>query len=79
MLRPNTKTVERLDRIKLVLMDVDGTLVTSDQLTFSRVLRQLRGLKSLGVRSSIATGRTLHGVSPILQQMSEVGEESCRP
>lgn len=78
-LRPDAKTVERLDRIKLVLMDVDGTLVTSDQLTFSRVVHQLRGLRSLGVRSSIATGRTLQGVAPILQQMADVGGGNLPP
>lgn len=79
MLRPDMTIVERLNRIKLVLMDVDGTLVTSDQLTFSRVVRQLRGLKALGVRSSIATGRTLHGVLPILGQMADVGEGKPPP
>lgn len=78
-LRPDAKTIERLDRIKLVLMDVDGTLVTSDQLTFSRVVHQLRGLRSLGVRSSIATGRTLHGVAPILRQIADVGGGNMPP
>ncbi len=65
-----------LKRVKLVLMDVDGTLVTSDQTTFTRVVEQLRGLKSVGVQFSIATGRTLHGVTPILRAMADVGAKA---
>lgn len=72
-LRPDAKTAVRIKRIKLVLMDVDGTLVTSDAHTFSRVVEQLRRLKGIGVNFSIATGRTLHGVGPVVRQMLEVG------
>ncbi len=72
-LRPNSETVARIKRIKLVLMDVDGNAVTSDAQTFSRVVEQLRRLRGIGVHFSVATGRTLHGVSPIVRQMLEVG------
>ncbi|WP_330084350.1 HAD hydrolase family protein [Methylocystis iwaonis] len=72
-LRPEARTAARLKRIKLVLMDVDGTLVTSDSATFSRVVDQLRRLKGIGVNFSIATGRTINGVAPIIQQMEDVG------
>lgn len=72
-LRADTELAARLERIKLVLMDVDGTLVTSDAQNFSRVVEQLRRLRGIGVNFSVATGRTLHGVAPIVRQMLEVG------
>lgn len=72
-LRPEARTAAQLKRIKLVLMDVDGTLVTSDSTTFGRVVEQLRRLKSVGVNFSIATGRTIGGVAPVLHQMRKVG------
>jgi len=72
-LRPEARTAAGLRRIKLVLMDVDGTLVTSDSATFSRVVGQLRRLKGIGVNFSVATGRTISGVAPIIQQMEGAG------
>jgi len=75
ILRPEARTAELLKRIKLVLMDVDGTLVTSDSATFSRVVDQLRRLRGIGVNFSIATGRTINGVEPIIRQMQKVGSK----
>ncbi len=72
-LRPDIPTATRLKRIKLVLMDVDGTLVTGDSQTFAQVIDQLRRLKSVGIHFSIATGRTISGVAPILAQLDGVG------
>jgi Cof subfamily protein (haloacid dehalogenase superfamily) len=63
----------RLVKVRLVLMDIDGTLVDSTHSTFENVEDQLRKLKRLNIGFSIATGRTIRGASFVtdrLRQMS---------
>src|ERR1022692_4888978 len=62
----------RLAVIRLVLMDVDGTLVHGSRVTIENVVGQLRRLRAHGIRFSIATGRTIFGVSGILQAFRSV-------
>jgi Cof subfamily protein (haloacid dehalogenase superfamily) len=50
-------------------MDIDGTLVTSNHATFDHVSAQLRRLKPLNVRFSVATGRTIAGSRPVLERL----------
>jgi Cof subfamily protein (haloacid dehalogenase superfamily) len=63
---------DSLQQIRVVLMDVDGTLVRGSTDTIDNVLTQLRKLKPLGIRFSIATGRTLFGAQRIIREMSTV-------
>ena len=62
-----------LQQIRIVLMDIDGTLIRGSNDTIEHVLTQLRKLKPLGIRFSAATGRTLFGAQRIIREMSEVG------
>ena len=49
MLQLDAELATRLARIRLVLMDIDGTLVTADRQSFNNVIVQLRKLKALGI------------------------------
>lgn len=69
MPRPTKGLEARLRRVRLVLMDIDGTLVTSSRATFDNVSTQLRRLKPLNVRFSVATGRTIAGLRPVLDRL----------
>jgi Cof subfamily protein (haloacid dehalogenase superfamily) len=73
MLRPDTNLAVRLARIRLVVMDVDGTLITADRQSFENVIVQLRRLKRLSIGFSVATGRTIHGIVSVTQRLSSVG------
>jgi len=71
-MRQPTKELEtKLRRIRFVLMDIDGTLLTSSRATFDNVSAQLRRLKRLNVRFSVATGRTIAGARPVLERLHE--------
>jgi Cof subfamily protein (haloacid dehalogenase superfamily) len=63
----------KLAGIRLVLMDIDGTLISGDTNTFGNVLTQLRKLRPLGIGISIATGRTICGASFVTKQLQELG------
>ncbi|MGO9914936.1 MAG: HAD family hydrolase [Isosphaeraceae bacterium] len=60
-------------QIRIVLMDIDGTLIRGSDDTIDHVLTQLRKLKNAGIRFSVATGRTLLGAQRIVREMSTVG------
>jgi Cof subfamily protein (haloacid dehalogenase superfamily) len=64
---------ELLRQIRIVLMDIDGTLIRGSDDTIDHVVTQLRKLKPLGIRFSVATGRTLFGAQRIIRDMSAVG------
>jgi Cof subfamily protein (haloacid dehalogenase superfamily) len=64
--------IEKLAAIRLVLMDIDGTLISPDHPTFSNVVIQLRKLKPLGIEFSIATGRTIFGAAAVLDALRTV-------
>ena len=59
----------RLARVRLVLLDIDGTLVTGADDTVENVSRQLRRLPSWGTRFTLATGRTLYGAAGIARTL----------
>ena len=63
---------EPLHQIRLVLMDIDGTLIRGSDDTIDNVVTQLRRLKPVGIRFSVATGRTLFGAQRIIREMSAV-------
>jgi Cof subfamily protein (haloacid dehalogenase superfamily) len=65
--------IELLRQINIVLMDIDGTLIRGSDDTIEHVVTQLRKLKPLGIRFSVATGRTLFGAQRIIRDMSTVG------
>ena len=59
----------RLAGVRLVLLDIDGTLVTGADDTMENVSRQLRRLPSWGTRFTLATGRTLYGAAGIARTL----------
>lgn len=65
--------VEKLAKIRLVLIDIDGTLVSSSRDSFDNVLTQLRKMKPLNIGFSIATGRTICGAAFVTSQLQELG------
>lgn len=73
MLKLEPHVIERLSAVRLVLMDIDGTLVTASRKSFDNVLQQLRKLKPLGINFSLATGRSVFGVRPFAQKLQLVG------
>jgi len=64
---------ELLRQIRIVLMDIDGTLIRGSDDTIENVVAQLRRLKPQGIRFSVATGRTLFGAQRIIHEMRAVG------
>ena len=63
---------DKLNRVSIVLMDIDGTMIRSESDSFGNIVRQLRRLKPAGIRFSVATGRTLHGSQRVLSDLRVV-------
>src|SRR5512135_685353 len=72
MIRLSEEETQKLAAVRLVLMDVDGTLVTAEKKDFDNVIRQLRKLKVLGIGFSIATGRSIAGVKFVVDHLHTV-------
>src|SRR3989442_10694333 len=56
-------------RYRLLVADIDGTLVTSDRKITPRVLDAVRGAQRKGVRVCLATGRIWPSAQPYFQQL----------
>ncbi|GAB3247503.1 HAD family hydrolase [Kineococcus gypseus] len=53
----------------LVALDVDGTIVDHDEVLSDRVRGAVQRLAGSGAHVVVATGRSLHGVLPVLQRL----------
>jgi Cof subfamily protein (haloacid dehalogenase superfamily) len=60
---------QKATQIRLVLLDIDGTLVTGTPSDLANVRFQLSRLRRFGIRFSVATGRTVFGASAILDEL----------
>lgn len=58
--------------VRLVAADLDGTLVGHDGRLWDSIVDQIRALRQRGVKFTIATGRTLTGVQPLLRTANDV-------
>ncbi|MBM7642558.1 sugar-phosphatase [Streptococcus loxodontisalivarius] len=56
--------------IKLVAVDIDGTLITDDRQITSEVFEAIQDAKAAGVKVVIATGRPIPGVQSLLSQLN---------
>jgi Cof subfamily protein (haloacid dehalogenase superfamily) len=56
--------------IKLIAIDIDGTLVNNNREITSEVFEAIQKAKAAGVKIVIATGRPLLGVQPILKALN---------
>ncbi|MGT2887578.1 sugar-phosphatase [Streptococcus didelphis] len=55
--------------IKLVAVDIDGTLITDDRKITSQVFEAIQDAKKEDVKIVIATGRPIVGVTPLLEEL----------
>ncbi|MGE9834691.1 sugar-phosphatase [Streptococcus sp. ZY19097] len=56
--------------IKLVAVDIDGTLITSDRKITPEVYQAIQDAKAQGVKIIIATGRPIAGVQNLLDELN---------
>ena len=54
---------------KLLVLDVDGTLLNEEHTVSKRTLATLRKAQQLGVRIVLASGRPTHGLEPIARAL----------
>lgn len=55
--------------IKIIAIDIDGTLVNSDKQVTSRVKQAIKAAKAQQIKVVICTGRPLTGVKALLQEL----------
>jgi Cof subfamily protein (haloacid dehalogenase superfamily) len=58
-----------LDQFKIVVFDLDGTLITHDYLLLPENLNAVNQIRQLGLRVTIATGRSFFSAEPFLKQL----------
>ena len=56
--------------IKLVAVDIDGTLLTNDRKITPEVFEAVRDAKKQGVKVVITTGRPIAGVQTLLDDLN---------
>ncbi|MGM9760431.1 MAG: HAD-IIB family hydrolase, partial [Parabacteroides sp.] len=56
-------------KYKLLVLDVDGTLLNSQKEISSRTLAALLKVQNMGVHIVLASGRSTNGVMPIAKQL----------
>lgn len=55
--------------IRLVLADVDGTLITKDKVLTARARQAVRDLRSAGIRFAITSGRPPRGMAMVMEPL----------
>lgn len=58
-----------LSQFKMVVFDMDGTLLTADYQLLPENLKAVQQIKELGLRVTIATGRSYSSAKPFLDQL----------
>ena len=61
-----------VDPIRLVLADVDGTLVTNDKVLTERARKAVRDLRSAGIMFAITSGRPPRGMGMVIEPLQLV-------
>ena len=56
-------------KYKLIVLDVDGTLITEEQTISARTRATLLKVQQMGLRVVLATGRPTHGVMPLARAL----------
>lgn len=72
MLTPELRDLDLLRKIRMVVMDIDGTLVDPGRNNFNNVLGYLWKLRRLGIGFTLATGRTYHGALATARNLETV-------
>lgn len=60
--------------IKLVALDLDGTLLTSDKRISEENKRAIQAARAKGVQVVLTTGRPLKAIEPFLEELNLLGE-----
>ena len=50
---------------KLIVLDVDGTMLTSNRELTKRTIQTLRKVQQMGIRIALASGRPTYGILPL--------------
>lgn len=58
-----------LEKYKLIIFDLDGTLLTSRFELLPGTIKAIQGIRDLGLRVSVATGRSYKSAKPFLDQL----------
>ena len=61
--------------IKLIAVDIDGTLLNSQRQVTPEVFQAIQDAKAAGVKVVIATGRPIPGVLPLLKNSTSTKTE----
>lgn len=56
-------------KYKLIILDVDGTLLNSKRELTKRTVQTLRRVQQMGVRVALASGRPTYGILPIAREL----------
>ncbi len=56
-------------KYKMIVLDVDGTLLTDEQTISARTRATLLKVQQMGVRLVLASGRPTHGVMPLARAL----------
>ena len=52
-------------RYKLIILDVDGTLLNSNRELTKRTVATLRKVQQMGIKIALASGRPTYGILPL--------------
>ena len=54
-------------KYKLIVLDVDGTMLNSNRELTKRTAQTLRKVQQMGIRVALASGRPTYGILPLAQ------------
>jgi Cof subfamily protein (haloacid dehalogenase superfamily) len=68
---------QQRQRVKLIVIDVDRTLLTTDRRVLPTVKQALDSARASGVQIALATARSLKGVSHVMREFGLTGPTIC--
>ena len=66
-----------MTQVKLLALDLDGTLTNSDKVVTPRIRAALQQAAQRGVRIVLASGRPTVGVQPLAESLGLAGNGGC--
>ncbi len=67
---PNSLHYSKIKNGKLIVFDLDGTLLTSDYVLTQQTIEAVERIRNLGLRVTIATGRSYKSAKPFLDRLN---------
>ncbi|MDE6634143.1 MAG: HAD-IIB family hydrolase, partial [Bacteroidaceae bacterium] len=56
-------------KYKLIVLDVDGTMLNSNREVTKRTVQTLRRVQQMGIKVALASGRPTYGILPLARQI----------